>query len=100
MVLLTQQARSQGAASTDGAASAAGKVCGSMGRRGSCCRPAGGRRKIQKWWSYKIHTVAALVGDRRRSAADIEEAVVARIRRTGVYALLDQRNLLSRVTRL
>ncbi len=44
---------------------------------------------------------AAPVEDRRRRrAADIEGAVIARIRGTGVYALLDRRNLLSRVTRL
>jgi hypothetical protein len=71
-----------------------------MGRRDSGGRPAGGRRRIQEWWSYKLHTAAAPAEDRRLSAADIEGAVIARIRRTGVYALLDWRNLLSHVTRL
>ena len=80
------------------------------GRRGSeASRSAGalravapGRRRlaIQPWWSYKMHAAAAPAEDRRRSAADIWEAVRARIQRTGVYALLERHNLLSRGTRL
>ena len=52
------------------------------------------RRGIQQWRSYTIHTT------RDGSSGGGPETELRRIRRTGVYALMDERILRSRVTRL